>query len=118
MRCRGDADEVAFACSTCPLYLCKGSLPAGDESSHAKGIGLGHGFLEESTPALYVASLTSLYIGDPQFGPRLERSRTVAKARTGCHRSMQVGHGEIEFATRQGCDPQGAMHRAKTDNPQ
>jgi hypothetical protein len=118
MRRRGDADEVVFTCSACPLSLRKGSLPAGDEASHAKGIGLSHGFLEKSSPVLCVVSLTSLYIGDPQFGPRLERGRTVAKAYACSHCSLQVCHGEVGFATALGCDPQGTMHRAKTDNRQ
>ena len=118
MRRRGNADEVAFVGNTWPLYLRQGSLPAGDKARHAKDIGLSHGFLEESTPTLCVASLIPLYIGESQFGPCLERSRAVTEACTCYHCSLQVCHGKIELATRQGCDSQGAMHRAKTDNRQ
>src|SRR6266567_1498312 len=120
MRCGGDVDERTLLGNAALFLSHQGQdiLPPSNEASHAKDVSVNYGFLEESTTPLYVASPTSLQMRYSQFGARLQRGRSVAQARAGCHRSAQVFNGEIEFTTRQGCDPQRAVDGAKADHRQ
>src|SRR5437879_10657629 len=114
MRRRGDVDEMALPCNTCPLLSRpgKGLLPPRDEASHPQCLSVRHGVLEESPTTLHIISAATLQMRYPQFGARLECGRAVAQARAGCHCRTQVVHSEIEFATRQGGDPQRAVDGA------
>ena len=120
MRRGGDVDEKALLCNA-SLFLShwdKGSLPLSNEASHTKDVGVNYSFLEESPTPLSVASTPSLQMRYSQFGARLQRGRSVAQARAGCHRSPQVFNGKIQFATRQGCDSQRTVDGAKADHRQ
>src|ERR671925_602498 len=58
MRRGGYVDERGLLCHASPFlsHQGKGILPPSNEASHAKDVSVNHGFLEESTTPLYVAT--------------------------------------------------------------
>jgi hypothetical protein len=95
---------------------CEGVAPPGSQAGHAEPLGISHGFPEKRLPLPYVAVSGPTQIRQRQLSAGLNGRGSVPEAFIRCYCSSQVLYGEVELATGQGRNTQGAMGRSKADN--